>query len=492
MREVPADVAVSAARIRQWREHPQSFHLDNFGVRMEDDPWQDEACTYLGSTEIIKRLELVASAGVGKSCLEAMEGWRRLACYGSLGEYPRGFAISKSRENLRDGVWAELRKWGARSEFLKRAFTQTADQITSNHAPGDWFLSARGFAQTASGEQQAAALSGLHSDYPFMIIDESASIHPTVKDRAEQAMSTAKDGLIITSGNPADTSGMLYDIYANFKDLWRIIEITSDPDDPNRSKRVKADWARQQIEAATDGRDDPWIQVYILGKFPDQAINQLLTLEEVNAAMSRNVKAADYEWAGKALGVDVAGEGLDSSVIFPRQGLVAFEPVARRGVNNIDGAAWVGRMAQDWQADSIFVDNTGGFGAGWVSQLGVLGFSPTPVEFSGRSTDPQFFNKRAEMYWRMREWVIGGGALPQCKELIRELTVPTYTHKRDKLIIEPKERIKEKLKGRSPDHADALALTFAFDVGPNFARGSIAEGLQDKTSFAKMDEEPEW
>jgi hypothetical protein len=56
--------------------------------------------------------------------------------------------------------------------------------------------------------------------------------------------------------------------------------------------------------------------------------------------------------------------------------------------------------------------------------------------------------------------VKGGGGLPNIPELIGELTTPTYTFVGGKFLIEPKEQVKARL-GRSPDLADALALTFA-------------------------------
>ena len=64
----------------------------------------------------------------------------------------------------------------------------------------------------------------------------------------------------------------------------------------------------------------------------------------------------------------------------------------------------------------------------------------------------------------MAEWVKSGGAIPKsCVEIIPELCEPTYTFKGDKLLLEPKEQVKVRL-GRSPDIADALALTFAATV----------------------------
>jgi hypothetical protein len=309
-----------------------------------------------------------------------------------------------------------------------------------------------------------------------------------VADRAEQAMLTAKDGLILTSGNPMAVNGLLYAVCKLRATLWYVIEITSDPADPNRCTRIPKERAQEQIDL--HGRDDPWVQVYLLGKFPDQAINQLLTREEVALAMQRQPKKDEYDWAAKILGVDVAFQGLDQSVIFPRQGLVAFSPQAMRGVPPIDGAASVARKATEWGANAIFIDNTGGGGAGWLDVLrGPLSQEAIGIQFSGKPTDPRFYNKRAEMYWRLREWVLGGGSLPKVAALIPELTELTYSSKMDRLKLEDKEKLSMRL-GRSPDHADALALTFAQDVAPRLEPGSLAWRHTQQTQRALVEEEP--
>jgi hypothetical protein len=48
-------------------------------------------------------------------------------------------------------------------------------------------------------------------------------------------------------------------------------------------------------------------------------------------------------------------------------------------------------------------------------------------------------------------------------ELTAALTQTTHTFQGDRLLIEPKEMVKQRL-GYSPDHADALCLTFAYPV----------------------------
>jgi hypothetical protein len=113
------------------------------------------------------------------------------------------------------------------------------------------------------------------------------------------------------------------------------------------------------------------------------------------------------------------------------------------------------------------VDNTGGYGGGWIDQLRVLGFAPIAVEYAGHDQDRRFANKRSAMWWRMAEWIKAGGALPQDKRLLAELIEPRYTHQKnsDRWILEPKEKVKDRL-GRSPDRADALAQTFASPVAP--------------------------
>src|SRR6185312_6951451 len=79
--------------------------------------------------------------------------------------------------------------------------------------------------------------------------------------------------------------------------------------------------------------------------------------------------------------------------------------------------------------------------------------------------DKRYKNRRAEMWLQMAECVKRGGALPDIPELSGELTVPTYTFANVQFLLEEKDLIKEKL-GRSPDLADALALTFGIPALP--------------------------
>jgi len=116
--------------------------------------------------------------------------------------------------------------------------------------------------------------------------------------------------------NPTSFDGVLYVASVTQSHLWDIIKITGDPDDPERSPRISIEWAREQIKEY--GRDNPWVMATILGMFPPASINQLLGIEEVEAAMARGLRPDVYEWEKKRLGIDVARFGDDRTVLFPR------------------------------------------------------------------------------------------------------------------------------------------------------------------------------
>ena len=219
--------------------------------------------------------------------------------------------------------------------------------------------------------------------------------------------------------------------------------------------------AKEQIEKY--GRDNPWVLVNVFGRFPPGGLNTLISIDELNFSCKRIYRDGEFRNSPKILGVDCARYGLDSSVIFPRQGLIAYEPIVLRNVDGIEGAQTVSRKANNWEVDAIFIDDSGGFGASWIDNLLQMGKSPIGIHFNSKPSSPQYFNKRAEMAFECVNWIRRGGCIPDIRELKEALYKTTYSFKEDKLIIEPKEDIKEKL-GYSPDHMDALLLTFAMPV----------------------------
>jgi hypothetical protein len=204
--------------------------------------------------------------------------------------------------------------------------------------------------------------------------------------------------------------------------------------------------------------------VNVFGEFPPASLNALIGIEEVEAATKRMWREHEIKGSPRILGIDIARYGDDASVICRRQGLQVWPMMKYRGIDGLQGAGIVARTEQDWESDATFLDASNA-GASWEDQLRQLGRQPVPVYFSNKAHDPQkFFNKRAEMYWDAVQWIKKGGALPQhCPELIAALTQTTYSFKGDRILLEDKEQIKERI-GFSPDDADAFVLTFAEPV----------------------------
>lgn len=478
-----SNVAAAAANIKRWRDEPRGIlqYVDEqFGAT--PDPWQEDALlAFASSKPQHKRISLQACVGPGKTTILAWAGLWFIGVQGDALEHPQGACVAINGDNLRDNLWKEYAKWMARSRYLSAAFTHTARRIFANDHPETWFLSARAWSKTANADQQGATLSGLHSKYVLCQADESGAIPTTILRAAEQAMAQAGGGFakLMQAGNPVSLDGMLYAAANELRHLWHVIRITGDPDDPKawvHNPRVGSEpkrWATEQIQ--TYGRENPWVKSYILGMFPPASINALLGIEEVEEAMKRHYREDAYEWAQKRIGVDVARFGDDRTVLFPRQGVVAFKPIVMRVQNTMQIAARVIVGITTWAPDGdymVFIDDSGHWGHGAVDALTTGGYLVQPIIGEDPATDPRYYNKRAEMMFGMTDWVKAGGALPPVRELVAELTTPTYTFHKGKLMIEPKDQIKVRL-GRSPDLADALAETFAWPDMPAKMRHNL-------------------
>lgn len=442
-----------AATIKRWRENYDQAARELFGVKL--DVWQEKV---LRAFPYHPRLAMVACAGPGKTAVLAWIGWIYLLthCPVKVG------ATSISGANLKSNLWSELAYWRNKSPILQREFEITATEIYHRSNRENWRIEARTWRQDADAKQIGDALRGLHSENVMWLMDETGAYPDSILPVVENIFSgEPRSAHIVQAGNPTNLSGPLYRAAVLSRELWFVQNITGDPDNPERSPRISLEHAKEQIRQY--GRDDPWVMINILGEFPPSSINSLLGPGDVEAAFGRKYQQYDIAHAARLLGVDVAREGDDRSVIFPRQGLVAFPPKVMRGVTGITGAGQVARTWEDWDVDAVFIDNTGGFGASWIDQLSNLNRSAIPVGFAEKAQDARYFNRRAEMYFRCAEWVKGGGCLPNVPELMAELTQTTYTFKGDRLIVEPKEVIKAKI-GRSPDLADGLVLTFAETV----------------------------
>lgn len=450
------------ATLNRWRADPVVFATEAFGVTL--DAWQVEAL-HAYHAQPVTRVAMQASAGVGKTIVLAIACLHFLLTAGDGEHHPNIFVTAINGDNLKANLWKELAVWFGKCPLFGHAFDMTTDGIVAKQYRESWFLRPRTWSKDADAEAQGRALSGLHGQYVMAVVDESGDVAPAVGRTLEQALSTCTWGRLMQAGNPTSQTGMLYDAAHGTRSAWTTIRISGDPDDPHRSTRVSLDWATAQI--ARFGRDNPWVQAFVLGRFPTTGFANLLGPEDVDRAERRRPPAEeDLRFHQKRIGVDVGRFGDDPTVFFPRHGPVAYPPTELR---NEDSTGVVLRLAaakSKWGSHLELIDDTGGYGAGVVDQAHTLGLTPIAVGFNRKADDPRFFNKRAEMYWRLAEWIKTVGCLPVRDTLRKQLLAHTYSYQNGRFQIEDKDRIKAKLSGHSPDEADALALTFALPELP--------------------------
>ena len=476
-----------AQQILRWRHDPVAFVRECFNL--EPDEWQKD---FLIAYNTGNRTAAKACKGPGKTAVLAWCAWHYLATRG----FPKVIATSITGDNLRDGLWSEMAKWQYKSNLLKRAFRWQAERITSTEHAETWYMSARRWSRDSDSEKQGQALAGLHADNILFIIDEAGGVPDAVMAAAEAALANAgtevnpdAEAKLLICGNPTHLSGPLYRACTSEASLWTVIEITGDPDDPKRSKRINVQWARDQIKKY--GADNPWVLVNVFGKFPPSSINALLGPDEVEEAMSRVIPINVYSREPKILGVDVALGGGDPTVIMPRQGLVYFRPKIIRSDDPRVIAGVIGVACQKWGADMIFIDNTGGYGSGVLSYLQDWGYPVTGVKFSQKATDPVYYNKRTEMIHDFSYHVKAGACLARSSEFKEAICAQTYVHKRDQMIMQPKDQLKEGVNDTTGfDILDASALTHAYPVARRMLE-DVKYGAEhnQKTEYSPVERE---
>lgn len=423
------------------------------------DDWQRQTMEIIGeklrageiSVQEAIQVAIASGHGIGKSALVSWVILWAISTY----EDTKGVVTANTENQLKTKTWAELAKW-YRLCITRHWFEFTATALFARSADHEktWRID-----MVPWSERNTEAFAGLHNKGKriLLVFDEASAIPDLIWEVSEGALTDSNTEIIWCAfGNPTKNVGRFRECFAKFKHRWATRQIDS--------RTVKMT-NKVQLQKWVDdyGEDSDFVRVRVRGVFPSASSNALLGPDEVEAAMERTYKPDQFNYAAVIMGVDVARQGDDSSVIARRQGMAAFPLKSLRIPDTMLVAAQVSLHQDEHSADAVFVDATGGYGVGVVDAMRQTGRDPIEVYFSGKATDPRYFNKRSEMYFELAKWVKSGGSLPKDRELAEELCATTYSFQGDKFRLDDKDSIKETL-GRSPDKADALALTFAAPV----------------------------
>lgn len=255
--------------------------------------------------------------------------------------------------------------------------------------------------------------------------------------------------------NPRRNTGEFFECFHKYRKYWSTTSIDS--------RTVEGvDVAQLQGIIDKHGIDSSEAKVEVLGLFPDQGDRQFISRDLVNNAQDRELTKDPH--AALMMGVDIARFGEDSTVIRFRRGRDArsIPPLELKSKDNMEVANICAELIQNYNPDAVCID--AGNGTGVIDRLREMGFKVHEVWFGSKSSESQWANKRIELWGKMRDW-LGGGCIDRSPNLAADLVGPEYKFKGhgDQLMLESKEEMKKRGLA-SPDHGDALAVTFAVRV----------------------------
>ncbi len=355
------------------------------------------------------------------------------------------------------------------------------------------------------------SIQGFHSPHLLCVISEAHAMAQSHID----AVKRLNPELLVMTGNPFTASGEFYDSHHGQRALWSAIGISAF-DTPNvQERRVVVPglvtWEDVQERLREWGEDNHLYQAAVLGQFPDSLDDALVPLTAAMVAVNHGLAPGKPN----VVAMDVARFGSDKSVICHRRGPWARIVWKGQGRDLMESAGRLKRYVDEWNEreryniekanlhrkegepavlaeaiDAVVVDDTG-LGGGVSDRLRELGMRV--VRFNGgekaRWAD-KYQNSVTEAWMLMADAFRKGEIdIERDDALIGQLTARRYTIQSDRRVkIESKEDMRPKdglsrATWRSPDEADALAMTFT----PFAARGRFPIIVSDARAEEQFD-----
>lgn len=376
----------------------------------------------------------------------------------STRRFAKGVVTANTGDQLRTKTWAEIAKWYkmlvTRHWFILNTGRTNMNMFHRQH-PTEWRVDG-----LAWKEEAPEAFAGLHAvnSTPFYLLDEASAISDKIWAVSDGGL-TDGEPIRIATGNPTQAAGRFADCFRKHRKRWNCRQIDS--------RTVEGTNKELLEEMLQDfGPDSDYARMRVLGQFPRFSMKQFISHQQVEGAIERALVFEKY--APTVLGIDIAREGDDLSVIFTRKGRDgrSIPPIAldekdtmKFGRRIIEHIEFLNRSGQ--KVDAVFIDaiGVGGPVADYL-KMHNYGDNLHQVKVGMPHPGGRHRDIRAYIWDQTRNW-LDGGCIPNIQQLTDDLTGIEYDHteKTQELFMEKKKL----MKGRglaSPDFGDSLALTF--------------------------------
>lgn len=309
-----------------------------------------------------------------------------------------------------------------------------------------------------------------NSDHMLAVVDEAASVEEGVIDEARYTM-TNENNLIILISNAHTATSFFKSTFEEGSGWINIIF------NAEESPIVSAGTIAKVLQDCGGDREHDKYRVHVRGLFPKAGLlddsegwRRMYDDKWINALFATDKK--DNTLRSPYLGVDVGGEGSDSSEIYARDAVLA-RHVFSEGTSTPETVAKLTIKAiEQLEAESrdVSIDNFG-TGADVSAKIALLSDREMfcqGVNVGMKCEDPDdrrvYYNERARLADMLLKWGIQGGRVVPDEVLRKELeTIYCKEEANGKLQVMPKKK-QRALGLKSCNRVDALWLTFAQDT----------------------------
>ncbi len=402
-----------------------------------------------------------AANGVGKTWLAA----RVVAWFMETQPNPIAITTAPTWRQVDDLLWKEIRSLYRTHAKLRGVLMPKAPRIDIDEESY-----AVGFSTNDPNNFQ-----GYHAESIIIIIDEGPGVDTPIWE-ASGGVLRGGNAKILTLGNPTTSSGPFHEAFHAKSDLWSTHTITAF-DHPNVSSReilIPGAVTAEDIEVARIdwGEGTPSWQARVLGEFPDQSEDQLISVsmvEEARFAQSNDVNdTVEDEDVQKWAGLDIARYGADRSVLIKTVDGVIVDTQIWEGKSLMHSA---GKAVQAIKQGFVVNVDDAGLGGGVTDRLEELGYRKGqqfhPINAGSAPVDKKRYPKLRDELWgdlktAFLEQRIDLSQMDEhlFRTLQAEMVATKYSiDSAGRIKIESKDQMKKRGL-RSPDFADALCLAF--------------------------------